>query len=284
MKQLALSLAFVCLCSPNASSGPDPDVREMALIPAGEFWMGRYRLWLIDEIGWQTRDRVDDRPMHRVDLPGFYMDRYEVVNAAYASFLEATDYPPPFHWQNGRMAESKPRHPVYNVSWEDARAYCAWVGKRLPTEAEWEKAARGGWEKRSFPWGDVFQPIVETESVEQGDGAEDAKEPQRERLAHFGYPEGPTEVGQFPANDYGLYDMSGNVWEWVEDGYELHYYSVSPRSDPRGPESAPYKVYRGGSWGDRDDRLLSVYYRNFTSPETRTSTIGFRCAMSAERD
>ena len=100
-------------------------------------------------------------------------------------------------------------------------------------------------------------------------------------MAHHSYPEGPIDVASFPANGYGLHDVIGNVWEWVADGYDLYYYSVSPRANPSGPVDVPYKVYRGGSWGERDERLLSVFYRNFTDPTTRTATIGFRCVRPA---
>jgi sulfatase modifying factor 1 len=170
-------------------------------------------------------------------------------------------------WRKGDPPHDAPRLPVYNVSWEDARAHGAWVGKRLPTEAEWDKAARGGLEKKAFPWGDVFEPpseeAKETAPASEGDGDDEAEV---QRVAHFGYPEGPT------------------VWEWVEDGYELHDYSVSPRKNPKGPDEAPYRVIGGGSWADRDDRLLSVSYRNFNEPDTRVNTIGFRCARSLEAD
>lgn len=249
---------------------------DMALVPEGDFWMGRYRMWLIDEIGWHARDRLDDRPMHHVTLDAFYIDAFEVTNEAYARFVADTGHRKPFHWAKSDVPGNAPRLPVYNVSWDDAAAYCGWAGKRLPTEAEWEKAARGGTDNRDHPWGDDLEPVDESAPP-----AEQDEEPKTLTMAHYGYPEGPVAVGQFPPNDLGLYDVIGNVWEWVADGYELHYYSVSPRENPVGPEGAPYKVFRGGSWGDRDDRLLSVFYRNFTNPATRTNTIGFRCARDA---
>lgn len=282
VKVLALVLSLASL--PSGPEGPE-GTEEMSVVPAGEFWMGRYRLWLIDEIGWQTEIRMDDRPMHLVELDAFAIDRTEVTNAEYARFVEATGHRPPFHWRKGDPPHDQPRLPVYNVSWEDARAYCAWAGKRLPTEAEWEKAARGGLEKKAFPWGDVFEPpAAETKETELPSEGESEEEAEVQKMAHYGYPEGPTEVARFPPNGYGLYDMVGNVWEWVEDGYELHYYSVSPHKSPEGPEKAPYRVLRGGSWADEDDRLLSVFYRNFSEPGTRVNTIGFRCARSLDAD
>ena len=247
----------------------------MALVPEGDFWMGRFRLWLVDEIGWQARDRMDDRPVHLVHLNAFYIDKNEVSNKDYARFVTETGHRRPFHWPKTDISTQRPKLPVYNVSWKDAAAYCSWADKRLPTEAEWEKAARGGYEKMAQPWGNGLQPENKPYSYYSS-----SSETTPEKMAHYGYPEGPTEVSSFPPNGYGLYDVIGNVWEWVADSYELHYYSISPRKNPKGPHGAPYKVYRGGSWSDRDERLLSVFYRNFTDPNTRASTIGFRCAQS----
>ena len=232
--------------------------------------MGRTRLWLIDEIGWQTRDRVDARPVHQVTLPGFWMDRNEVTQSGYLEFTRSTGAREPFHWRQG-FPEEKARLPVYNISWREASDYCAFRGKRLPTEAEWEKAARGGVEGHSWPWGDQYRPEPEEGTPE---GAPPPRPP-----ARIGHPRGPTEVGSFPANGYGLRDMVGNIAEWVADGYDLGQYAVSETHDPRGPEDAPYRVFRGGSWADTDERIASVFYRNFTRPDTRILSIGFRCAL-----
>ena len=125
----------------------------MAVVPAGEYWMGRTRLWLMDEIGWQLRDRADDRPVHRVVLNAFAIDAHEVTNAEYASLAAAAKVTVPYHWGGPRPQAGKEQHPVYNVSWFDASKVCAAQGKRLPTEAEWEKAARGGVADTDYPWG-----------------------------------------------------------------------------------------------------------------------------------
>jgi formylglycine-generating enzyme required for sulfatase activity len=228
--------------------------------------MGRTRLWLMDEIGWQVRDRSDDRPVHRVDLPAFFIDAHEVTNAAYAALVAAKGAEPPWHW-GGRVAPAgKERLPVYNVSWHDAVKYCEAQGKRLPTEAEWEKAARGGTEDLDYWWGNEYA------GPPSGEGGRPV------RRAHSASATGPIPVGSLAPNAYGLYDVSGNVWEWVADWYDLHYYSVSPTENPKGPERALYKVIRGGGWSDTESRYGTVYFRNFTLPETRQPTVGFRCA------
>ena len=135
----------------------------MVRIPEGEFWMGRTRLWLMDEIGWQVRDRSDDRPVHRVTLPAFFIDTHEVTNAEYAAFVAAKGAEPPWHWGGRVPPAGKERLPVYNVSWYDAAKYCAAQGKRLPTEAEWEKAARGGTDDLDYSWGNDYAGAPEGE-------------------------------------------------------------------------------------------------------------------------
>ena len=239
-------------------------------IPPGAFWMGRTRLWLIDEIGWQTRDRVDARPVHRVILHGFWMDQTEVTQRAYREFTRARARPEPFHWRQG-FPEDQADLPVYNITWQEASDYCAFRGKRLPTEAEWEKAARGGLAGAPWPWGHRFRPALDE------DTPSDAAPPRPP--ARVSHPGSPAPTGSFPQNGYGLHDMVGNIAEWVQDGYDLGQYAVSDITNPIGPEDVPYRVFRGGSWADTDERIASVFYRNFTRPDTRIHTIGFRCAL-----
>ncbi len=248
----------------------DDRPENICWIPPGEFWMGRTHLWLIDEIGWQARDRVDDRPVHRVRLPGFWMDQREVTHEGYREFTRSTGRDEPFHWRQG-FPEDKVRLPIYNVTWEDARAYCAFRQKRLPTEAEWEKAARGGRRSEPWPWGPGYRPEPPDDHPENA-----PPPPPPARVSH---PRGPAEVGSFPPNPYGLHDMVGNIAEWVLDGYDLGFYAVSAVDSPRGPDEAPYRVFRGGSWADTDERIASVFYRNYTRPDTRVHSIGFRCAL-----
>jgi formylglycine-generating enzyme required for sulfatase activity len=241
---------------------------EMARIPAGDYWMGRTRLWLMDEIGWQLRDRADDRPVHRVNLPAFLLDVHEVTNGEYAALVAKKGVEAPYHWGGRLPSAGKERLPIYNVSWHDAVTYCKALGKRLPTEAEWERAARGGTADLDYPWGNDYA------DEPAGEGAKPAKR------AQSGSASGPLPVGSFAANAYGLYDMSGNVWEWVADWYDLNYYSVSPTENPPGPARGLYKVIRGGGWADTESRYGTVYFRNFTLPDTRQPTIGFRCVRS----
>jgi sulfatase modifying factor 1 len=258
------------------AGAPASPVATWVTIPAGEFWMGRTRLWLMDEIGWQLRERADDRPVHRVTLPAFAIGATEVTNAEYAAFASRPNsgVTPPFHWGGATPPPGKERHPVYNVTWFDAGKYCGAAGGRLPTEAEWERAARGGVADLDYPWGDEFA------GVPTAPAAGGAK-PALLKHAHAGSSTGPAAVGAFAANGFGLYDVSGNLWEWTADWYDLHYYSQSPVASPTGPASGQYRVIRGGSWADTETRLLTVYFRNFTAPDTAQPTIGFRCVRPA---
>lgn len=244
----------------------------MALIPEGEYWMGRTHFFLVDAIGWYERDRQDDTPAHRVDLSAFYIDKYEVTNEDYARFANETKRARPWHWPGGKVARGEERIPVYNVNWDDADAFCKRAGKRLPSEAEWEKAARGGLDRQKFSWGDVELGMAGYEAADTGIASKTGKQ------AHSNYPFGPAPVGSYPPNGYGVYDTAGNLWEWVADWYSRNYYSVSPIRNPAGPAEGAYKVIRGGGWSDDDERNLMNHFRSYTVPDQRMSTIGFRCA------
>jgi formylglycine-generating enzyme required for sulfatase activity len=268
---LDASQALAATATPSTRARP-ADAEDVVTVPAGEYWMGRTRLWLIDEIGWQVRDRADDRPVHRVVLPAFSMDAHEVTSGEYAAFVAspASGVEPPYHWGGRTPPAGKLRLPVYNVTWFDAAKYCASRGRRLPTEAEWERAARGGLADADYPWGNDYAPPPASE------GAPPVKR------AHSGSSTGPVPVASFPPNALGLYDMSGNVWEWTADWYDLMYYSESPVQNPTGPASGLYKVIRGGSWADTEPRLGATYFRNYTAPATAQPTIGFRCVGNPE--
>lgn len=326
---LAASLTLACrplaqIQVTNPSATPAIEAAEipgMGYVPAGDFWMGRVRLWLIDEIGWQVRDRADDRPVHKVYLDGFYMERHEVTNSEYAEFVQATGRTPPYQWGGSTPPADRAQIPIYNVSWHEAVAYCDWRGRRLPTEAEWEKAARGGLDRQDYPWGmqyempalgaletsviliqapgpavpvDPDSPVIEriddpaapaagpdATAASLADSSAPPAGPETVAHAWSASAIGPTTVATFEPNDYGLHDMSGNVWEWTSDWYDLYAYSVSARRNPHGPLDGRYKVIRGGGWADDEIRLGTVYYRNFANPDERAPTIGFRCAMSA---
>jgi formylglycine-generating enzyme required for sulfatase activity len=265
------ALLFLCAFPLFAQT----DAPGMPLIPEGPFWMGRVHFFLVDAIGWFERDRQDDFPAHRVTLSAFYIDKYEVTNAEYLKFLDAKGGVKPWHWPGGKIPAGEDKLPAYNVDWNEANAYCGWLGKRLPTEAEWEKAARGGLDRKKFAWGDASGGAGES-AVTQGSGrgAQRAKPP-----ANFNSKRA-VEVGMFPPNGYGLFDMTGNVWEWTNDWYDRNYYSISPLKDPAGPKTGMYKVFRGGGWNDADERNLMPSFRNYTDPLEKSITIGFRCAKS----
>ncbi|MGH7255496.1 MAG: formylglycine-generating enzyme family protein [Nitrospirales bacterium] len=230
----------------------------MAPIPAGEFWMGIDGL-----IG-----LVDERPRHKVWLEAYALDVYEVTTRQYARFLKETTHEPPWLWESVDLALHGNR-PVVGVSWFDAEAFCRWAGKRLPTEAEWEKAARGTDERR-YPWGNS-EPTPDIANYALG--------------ARFSYSQTLMPVGQYPKNrsPYGVYDMAGNVWEWVQDWYEGEYYAQSPERNPQGSDSGEFKVMRGGSWSELPKYLLT-YGRFKLPPETKNSYTGFRFAKSVAED
>ena len=211
-----------------------------------------------------TQALEDERPLHRVTLDAFIMDVYEVTTAQYAIFLAATPRPAPWQWQMVSVAQHADR-PVIGVDWHDADAYCRWKGKRLPTEAEWEKAARGS-DGRLYPWGNQV-PTNDVANFALG--------------ARFSYSQVlmPVQAYESGKSPYGLHQMAGNVGEWVSDWYSANYYEQSPAKNPAGPEQGQFKVLRGGSWSDLPKYLLT-YGRFKLPPETRNSYTGFRCAKS----
>ena len=227
---------------------------SMVEIPGGLFTMG------FD--GTQTLE--DERPTHQVWLPAFFMDLHEVTTGKYAAFLAATNRLAPWQWNGVDLSQHRDR-PVIGVDWSDADAYCRWKGKRLPTEAEWEKSARGT-DGRLYPWGNRV-PSKDLANFALG--------------ARFSYSQVLMTVQSYEQgkSPYGLYQMAGNVWEWVQDWYAGNYYEVSPEQNPQGPEQGQFKVLRGGSWSDLPKYLLT-YGRFKLSPETRNSYTGFRCAKS----
>jgi formylglycine-generating enzyme required for sulfatase activity len=231
------------------------DGAPMVLIPSGEFVMG-------------SSAASDERPAHRVHLDSYYIDALEVTNSRYAKFLETvTTQQTPHQWNTVTLTEDGDR-PVIGVNWSDADAYCRWAEKRLPTEAEWEKAARGT-DGRKYPWGDE-EPREEMANFSQCCG-----------WSGFGLlaAVGTHQAGKSP---YGVFDLAGNVWEWVADWYEPHYYKTSPDRNPTGPATGRDKVMRGGSWSNRASDLRASI-RDKVAPTYRNYSIGFRCASSVRR-
>ena len=238
------------------------DGAPMVLVPAGEFTMGA-----------GENDKVasdDERPAHQVYLDAYYIDQFEVTTSRYATFFQEKKRDPPQYWPEN-VLKVHGQKPVVGVTWDDANAYCEWAGKRLPTEAEWEKAARGT-DGHLYPWGE---------------------EPPNEKLANFNHccdfkDYGVlTDVGSFESgkSPYGAYDMAGNVWEWVADWYDNTLYqqrgkAKKPVQNPHGPEKGEFRVLRGGSWLI-DARSLRTSFRYWNIPSLRFIVNGFRCAQGA---
>lgn len=237
------------------------EVEKMAFIPAGEFLMG------------SSEGEKDEFPLHSVYLDAYYIDKYEVTNEEYCKFLDEEsnrseegylrlnidDEDCRIEKRGGKYYPERgyEKHPVVEVTWFGARDYAQWAGKRLPTEAEWEKAARGK-EGKKYPWGDSFE----------------------EKKANYSS-SNTLPVGSYPSgvSPYGCYDMAGNVWEWCNDWYYERYYENSPKKNPPGPEEGSELVLRGGSFYNP---LTLMYCANRFkySPEKSGSDVGFRCARS----
>lgn len=242
-------------------SEPPPGFPGMALILAGEFQMG-------SEDG-----SSGETPVHTVYLDAYYMDVYEVTNAQYAACVQAGSCTPPqptkSYTRSSYYGDSTyDDYPVIYVDWSQARAYCQWRGGDLPTEAQWEKAARGGLEGKQYPWGDE-DPVCQKGARNGAKFDDDA-----------GCNDTDTEpVGSYSPNGYGLYDMAGNVWEWVLDWYQETFYASSPAANPTGPSSGEYRVVRGGSWSNVAGSVRTANRVRY-DPSYRSDVRGFRCSRS----
>lgn len=221
----------------------------MVLVPAGEFIMG------------SDKGDDDEKPIHRVQLDSFYIDKLEVTNGKYAKFIDAVKGEPPWGFDDKDTPVAHADQPVRWVTWLDATAYCQWAGKRLVTEAEWEKAARST-DGRLYPWGD---------------------EPPTPAHAVFGQKEGSESLPPFSNRDkgqspYGAQDMAGSLYEWVADWYDDEYYAKTASQNPRGPSEGTQKVQRGGSYSNNPYRLRASFRTKDTPTEARPN-VGFRCAQ-----
>jgi formylglycine-generating enzyme len=255
---------------------------HLARIPAGDFLMGA------------ADGQPDERPVHRVRVSEFFIGRFPVTNDEYARFIRATGHPAPaidklpliaagereklyaefsapYVWTNGEPPAGQGSHPVVLVTYDDAVEYCAWLSVslqravRLPTEAEWEKAARGGVEGMKYPWGNEIDPsrcnyLAEPPAKKQ---------------------RGTRPTGTYSPNPFGLCDVAGNVWEWVADWYGEEYYGESDAVDPQGPPKGSLHIVRGGSWVTDDVSMLRCAYRHAVPPDTFAYSVGFRivCAQ-----
>ena len=230
---------------------PEP---QLVRIPEGWFLMG------------SDTGRDEERPAHRVWVDAFWMAVFQVRNAEYAEFLKATGTSPPPQWNDPHF--SHPEQPVVAVSWVDAVAYCRWLSGvtgrsyRLPTEAEWERAARGGMEGKLFPWG--------------------GEPPESRPEYHARWKVAPEPVGRYAPNAFGLYDICENVHEWCSDWYRADYYRVSPEHNPQGPVDGSRRASRGGSWRHHI-KIARCSARSSIPPEYQYADYGFRVASDANQ-
>jgi formylglycine-generating enzyme len=252
---------------------------SLARIPAGQFLMGSHGA------------EDDERPVREVYIPEFFISRCPVTNDEYARFVHATGHPPPairtlplvgagereeefksraapYEWDGNNPPHDRGEHPVVLVRFDDCVAYCRWLSEelgrvlRLPTEAEWEKAARGGVDSQLYPWGNE---VDSARCNYLADGRSKAES-------------GTRPVGSYSSNGYGLFDMVGNVWEWVADWYAPDYYANGSSHDPQGPPTGVMRIVRGGSWITRDLALLRTAHRHQVPDDTYAPSLGFRIA------
>jgi len=287
LTRLYLSLCLlVILCSQAQTIEmiKGKDGVEMVLIPSGSFYMGSSG----------TDYPLDEQPKHKVYLDAYYIDRYEISNANFVKFLNSikpdeginktrwqwvvirndleTDqrtewFPTEIIYINGHYEVLKgfENYPVISVSWFAADAYCKWAGERLPTEAEWERAARGGLKGRDFPWGNQLPTL-------------DSGIAFNKRWVDNSLPAPTVPVNTYPYNKFGIYGMAGNAAEWILDWYSPVYYQSSPRKNPMGPSSGTRKVVRGGSWAS-PMMGIRVAVRYSYPPSALPAMVGFRCVL-----
>ncbi len=234
----------------------------MVLISEGLYVMGSHKSLIElnpgDLFNTDRHALGPENPAHNVEIDSFYIDTHEVSHGNYMEFVKTNKVRKPLFWNNPNFNNYK--QPVVGISWQEAQSYCTWKGGRLPTEAEWEKASRG---RRSvdYPWGN--------------------EPPDNTKLNFNQEIKKTTPVGSYEAgkSDYGVYDLAGNISEWIYDWHLAEFYLFSPKRNPTGPQKGQYKVIRGGNWRNNAEDVKMVY-RNATIPSIRKKTLGFRCAQS----
>lgn len=245
---------------------------EMVRIPAGTFLMGSDRK--VDRNAYPA-----EFPQRKVYLDAYEIDKYEVTTVQFLKFVLASNRDPLIDWQydGGNFQETMANHPVMHVSWFDADAYCKWAGKRLPTSAEWEKAARGE-DGRIFPWGNEPAGLSRANFGRTGLSGPVRDRPERLLL----YPP-IISVDKYEngASPYGVFQMAGNVAEWTADWYDPNYYKKAPDRNPKGPEKGTQRAFRGGGWIDSTPTVRPAQ-RNGTEPNTKMNWLGFRCARDVK--
>ncbi len=267
-----------------------PEARsEMVQIPAGSFVMG-------SNDGYEN-----EKPTHRVYVNAFYLDKYEVTVAQFKMFVDARGYKTDaekagsssiwngkewkdvagIHWlhdaEGKLIGRERMNLPVIHVSWNDAVAYAKWAGKRLPTEAEWEYAARGGAKNYNYGWGNSAPSGKKGANIADESSSQKLNSSKTWKDFNDGYVY-PSPVGSFAPSEFGLYDMTGNVWEWCSDWYDRNYYASSPKTNPIGPASGQTRVLRGGAWGSEPTDVRCARRAAYEASK-RTNLFGFRCAL-----
>jgi formylglycine-generating enzyme required for sulfatase activity len=265
------AILSACLLSGLAACQNKPG--DMVRVPAGEFLMGTDDVDAENEaldFGLPHPWYEDEHPLHRVNLPSFFIDTHEVTNDRYKKFVEATRHPLPDAWANGTYPGGEAKFPVAYVNWFDADAYCRWAGKRLPTEEEWEKAARGP-DSLKYPWGNLF-------------GSAPANIAKGPVMVASAVAVGQYEGGKSP---YGAYDMIGNVWEWTDSWY-LPYPGNDTRNEnfgrvfrsTRGLSFMGVGHYPGEAYTKVASIIARASFRSYDYPNSRLTDLGFRCARS----
>jgi len=272
---VALFFIIILGCSRTAEDSTQEIPKDMVLVPSGKFLMGTTDDIETDnfyEFGFNKPFFVDASPGQEVMLDAYYIDKYEVSNEKYLNFVKATNYRTPAHWQGQAITPGLERFPILGINWFDAVKYCEWEGKRLPTEEEWEKAAKGE-DSRRYPWGDNFDYSKanlsdnpeRSRGIKEVDSLEDGKSP------------------------YGVFNMVGNVWEWTASWYKSYPGSTyeSPKFGEklkvaRGNSASPIAHFEDKKYKELVEKFSTIFFRFPVPPSVAPNDTGFRCAKSVQ--